>query len=82
MYAMIICCERRGSQAKKILPWWVSLNPIPSHRRHPEGPRFYRRAEGSRGGQKHNQSAPDPSLRLKNGSAQDDPVEKSIQSSN
>jgi thiamine-phosphate pyrophosphorylase len=45
-------------------------------RRHPEGPRFYQRAEGSRVGREHSQSARDPSLRLKSGYARDDAREK------
>ena len=41
--------------------------------RHPEAPRFYERGEGSRG--VRISCALDPSLRLKNGFAQDDAVE-------
>ena len=40
--------------------------------RHPEGPRLHERDEGSRAGRRRNQSARDPSLRLKNGYARDD----------
>ena len=49
----------------------VSLNSE-SQRRHPEGPRFHQRAEGSPVAR--SLVAGDPSLRLKNGCAQDDAV--------
>jgi len=52
-------------------------------RRHPEGPRFHQRAAGSRAGRHRIRPAPDPSLRLKNATAQDDAVEKeSVRNSN
>jgi thiamine-phosphate diphosphorylase len=47
-----------------------------SSRCHPEGPRFYQRAEGSRVGREHSRSAQDPSLRLNDGYARDDATEK------
>ena len=40
-------------------------------RRHPEAPRFYQRGEGSREW-RNRRFMRDPSLRLENGSAQDD----------
>jgi len=47
-----------------------SVSGFQSRQRHPEGPRFYQRVEGSR--VQHNRSTPDPSLRLKSGTGQDD----------
>lgn len=47
------------------------LKPTSSWR-HPEGPRFHERDEGSRVERSRNQSAPDPSLRTKNGDAWED----------
>jgi thiamine-phosphate pyrophosphorylase len=47
------------------------LNPASSWR-HPEGPRFHERDEGSRVQRLRSQSASDPSLRPKNGYARDD----------
>ena len=44
--------------------------------RHPEGPRFHQRAEGSRAERVHSQPTPDPSLRLKSGTARDDATEE------
>jgi thiamine-phosphate pyrophosphorylase len=51
-----------------------TVNPSSSWR-HPEGPRFHERDEGSRVERRRSQSARDPSLRLKNGYARDDAEE-------
>ena len=52
---------------------WLGLN-MHLTGRHPEGPRFYQRAEGSHVAR--NVVAGDPSLRLKNGYAQDDAIDE------
>jgi hypothetical protein len=52
---------------------WNQFQTV-SWRRHPEGPRFYQRAEGSRVHTHH--AVRDPSLRLKNGSSRDDAAEE------
>ena len=49
-----------------------------SSRRHPEGPRFHLRAEGSRAYRPCLRPSRDPSLRLKNGYARDDAMEGEV----
>ena len=63
------------SEHPRILQWF-NLN-LGRQLRHPEGPRFFQRAEGSCVDCIDRHSSPDPSLRLKSGCARDDAIKLS-----